>query len=303
MSGTGVGGVPGTGGASAGITIPQNRPMRGSNKPPRFEGTFELYRAELELYLGERQSWDVVTGMETRHASDQALQTQFDDRDRLARATILRGLRGCQNDDATKVCSMATASEMWASLVADKTQRDFSYAVLLRRQLYQHSHHRGESMLEYLKKMASFRQKLQNMGPEHSITDNEMARLLRMGVVITHRELIEQFDLPTRQGNPPTLQQVMNALRSRDERDKMVEQTTGSIDRNTRSVVMNVGDSPKYRSSQGGVKSAKKIKCFHCGKTGHFRRDCWHFKKKHMKVNENNRDKFSTLRRGSVLGS
>ena len=95
----------------------------------------------------------------------------------------------------------------------------------------------------------------------------------------------------------------MNALRSRDERDKMVEQTTGSIDRNTRSLVMSVGDSPKYRSSQGGVKSAKKIKCFHCGKTGHFRRDCWHFKKKHMKVNENNRDKFSTLRRGSVLGS
>ena len=86
--------------------------MRGSNKPLHFTGTFELYRAELELYLGERQSWDVVTGMETRHALDQALQTQFDDRDRLARATILRGLRGCQNDDATKVCSMAAASDM-----------------------------------------------------------------------------------------------------------------------------------------------------------------------------------------------
>ena len=89
---------------------------------------------------------------------------------------------------------MTTAAEMWALLVADKTQRDFSYAVLLRRQLYQHSHHRGESMLEYLKKVASLRQQLQNMGTEYNITDDEMARLLLMGVPITHRELIEQFD-------------------------------------------------------------------------------------------------------------
>lgn len=66
----------------------------------------------------------------------------------LVRATIVRGLRECQNDDATEVCSMETAAEMWASLAADKTQRDFSYAVLLRRHIYQHSHHRGESMLE-----------------------------------------------------------------------------------------------------------------------------------------------------------
>ena len=78
--------------------------MRGSNKPPRFEGTFELYRAEIELHLGECQRWDVVTGMETRHDSDQVLHTPFDDRDRLVRATILIGLRVCQNDDATKVC-------------------------------------------------------------------------------------------------------------------------------------------------------------------------------------------------------
>ena len=66
----------------------------------------------------------------------------------LVRATIFKGLRECQNDDATEVCSMETAAEMWASLAADKTQRDFSYAVLLRRHIYHRSHHRGESMLE-----------------------------------------------------------------------------------------------------------------------------------------------------------
>ena len=169
---------------------------------------------------------------------------------------------------------MATVADMWASMVANKTQRDFSDAVLLRLQLYQHSHDRGESMLEYLKRMASLRQQLQNLGTKLHITDDEMVRLFLMGVARTHRELIEQFDLPTRQGNPPTLQQVMNALRSRDERYKMVEETTGEIDGDTRALVMNVGVSSKYPSIQGDVKSAKKIECFHCGKNGHFRRDC-----------------------------
>ena len=61
--------------------------------------------------------------------------------------------------------------------------------------------------------MESFRRQLQNMGAEHAVSDGKMARLLLMGVVLTHRELIEQFDLPQQQGNPPTLQQVTDALR------------------------------------------------------------------------------------------
>ena len=63
MSVTGVGGVFGAGAESAGIMVPQDRLMRGCNKPPLFEGTFELYRAELELYLVGRYSWGVITGM------------------------------------------------------------------------------------------------------------------------------------------------------------------------------------------------------------------------------------------------
>ena len=114
-TGSGVGVNAGGGTAAANIPAAAHQLLvipRGSIKPPRFLGIFELYRAELELYLGERESWGVVIGAELRHAANQALQTQFDERDRFACATILRGLRGCRNDDATKVCAMATAAEM-----------------------------------------------------------------------------------------------------------------------------------------------------------------------------------------------
>ncbi|EGZ22157.1 hypothetical protein PHYSODRAFT_330008 [Phytophthora sojae] len=155
MSGNNAGNANNAGDGAVGT---QQQQFRGSSKPPLFEGTFELYQAELELYLGDRDAWEVVTGAVVRHGTDQAEQATFDRRDRLARATILRGLRGCKNDDASKVCGMTTAKEMWDTLVGDHTQRDFSYAMLLKRQLYQCSHTPGQSMAEYIRTMTQLRQ-------------------------------------------------------------------------------------------------------------------------------------------------
>ncbi|KAE8987963.1 hypothetical protein PR003_g16448 [Phytophthora rubi] len=126
---------------------------------------------------------------------------------------------------------------MWNTMVAGNTQRDFSYAVLLRRQLYQTSDTEGQSLADYITTMTQLRQKLRNMGQEHTIGDDDMAHLLFMGVALTHPELLDQFDLPTRQGHPPTLPQVTNALRSKDERTRIAEHVNGSRDGN--GVVMN----------------------------------------------------------------
>ncbi|KAE8880383.1 hypothetical protein PF005_g17165 [Phytophthora fragariae] len=286
--------------AGNGVVL-QQAVLRGSSKAPFFEGAFELYRAELELFLDERNAWNIVTGDEGRPTTGEAEQADYDKRDRLARATILRGLRGGRKtEDAAKVCNLSSAHDIWGTLVSDYTQRDFSYAVPLRRQLYQCSHEQGQLMSDYLRTMAHMRQQLRNVGSEHAISDDEMAHLLLMGVVMTHRELVEQFDLPTRQGSPPTLQQVTNALRSRDERDRMVNGTQGG------GVVMNMnaggGGSRGYAGNnggggrghvgngggsggQGGRGGRKSLpKCYHCKKPGHLKRDCYQYKNKQAKV-------------------
>ncbi|POM72418.1 Hypothetical protein PHPALM_10866, partial [Phytophthora palmivora] len=274
--------------------VQQQTVLRSSTKAPYFEGAFELYRAELDLFLDERDAWKIVTGDEQRPAGDNANPEEFDKRDRLARATILRGLRGGRKtEDAAKVCGMTTAHEMWETLVSDYTQRDFSYAVMLRRQLYQCSHQQDQSMADYLRTMTQLRQQLRNVGSEHAIGDDEMAHLLLMGVAVTHRELVEQFDLPTRQGNPPTLQQVTNALRSRDERDKMASgsQNTGVV------MSMNNGGGGRGASSGRGGRSGGgrgggskwAPTCYHCKKKGHLKRDCYHYKNKQAKVKANSK--------------
>ncbi|KAE9006729.1 hypothetical protein PR001_g17139, partial [Phytophthora rubi] len=51
--------------AGNGVVL-QQAVLRGSSKAPFFEGAFELYRAELELFLDERNAWNIVTGDEGR---------------------------------------------------------------------------------------------------------------------------------------------------------------------------------------------------------------------------------------------
>lgn len=54
------------------------RPQFGSTKPPKFDGTFDLYQVQMQLYLNQRNAWRLVTGGEARHATDAALQLDHD---------------------------------------------------------------------------------------------------------------------------------------------------------------------------------------------------------------------------------
>ena len=157
MSGTatGVGGSPSGGGAPVDIAaqIQPSPSNADGNKLHRFDETFELYRAVLDLWMNRLQYWDVAFGTETRSDSNIRVliqQCNFNLTNEIgSRATILRGLHGCQNDDAPTVCSMTTATKMWRRLFPKKPAR-LVYVVRLRRQLYQHSPQSGASMVEYL---------------------------------------------------------------------------------------------------------------------------------------------------------
>ncbi|KAK1945661.1 hypothetical protein P3T76_002709 [Phytophthora citrophthora] len=180
------GGGGGGGGVAAGVAAAASQQaIRGSTKTPRFEGVFELYKVELHLYLEDRESWAVVTGDEVRDAADRDLLAIFDKKNRTAKEAILRGLRECQEDEVNKICAMATAKEMWDTIVADKTERDYLYVALLKAQLYNTKHVKGQTLTEYLATMVRMRQQLSSMGTTHAVDDDGMLRVLTMGVTLT----------------------------------------------------------------------------------------------------------------------
>eukprot|EP00644_Phytophthora_capsici_P006299 jgi/Phyca11/116988/e_gw1.32.238.1 len=248
--GGGSGGAGAGGGAAGGGGGNANQGRRrhlahGSSKPPKFEGTFEVYRVELELYMEEREAWGVVTGADQRHANNADEQAVWDAKNRMARGTILRGLR------------------------------DYSYMMALRSQLYELKHVQGQPMTEYLATMGRTRQLLNIVDPTHAIDDDEFARTLVMGVMKTHRDLVDQ-----------------------DERDRIVEVGAGITGNAAKEkgpdMVMNVtGKAPEQQgrvSTGNGGAWKKKRKCFHCGKLGHLKRECWGFINKAKKVKENQKE-------------
>ncbi|EGZ12842.1 hypothetical protein PHYSODRAFT_316402 [Phytophthora sojae] len=199
----------------------------------------------LKLYLEQRDSWGVVTGEERRHETDPLLQPM---------ETIIRGVKGA---DAQKVCNFDTAKEMWETLTAEKTQRDFSYAVHLKRELYTHSYTPGKKMADYIQEMNSLRQRLQHMGPGFEIHDNEMSQLLLMG----------------------------NALLSRDEMEKMATDSAANSGAPS-CPPPGPGPGPYGPVQTTGAGNRRAIRCYHSRKLGHMRKDCWHYKNKQSKAQQ-----------------
>ncbi|KAF4131478.1 gag-polypeptide of LTR copia-type [Phytophthora infestans] len=189
--------------------IPRARPL-GSSKPPKFDDSFEVYQMRRKLYLEQRDSWQVVTGEAIRPESDPVLHRHFDDRNRLVMETIIRGVKG---PDAQKVCIFGTAKEMWDTLIAEKTQRDFSYTVYLKHTLCTHAYTPVQKIAGYIQEMNALHQRLQHMGPSFMV---DVSAIADGRLCSSSCENVTQFDFAYRQGTPPSLQQVKNALLARD---------------------------------------------------------------------------------------
>ncbi|KAG6943431.1 hypothetical protein JG687_00018471 [Phytophthora cactorum] len=198
--------APQAGGQSAG-----ERRLTGSNKPPKYEedGRFDLYKAMMRSYLTQRQCWHVVTGVETRDDNDADLKRQFDERDELARDAILRGVL---TKDAVRMCNYNYTHELWEALEQEKTKRAFSNGLLLRKKIYSYTYTPEMNMETYLDDMEMMRRQLRSLNDP--ITDDEMVKIILQGAAFEYRGVVRIFDKDVRDGNIPSLSEVLKTLRS-----------------------------------------------------------------------------------------
>ncbi|KAE9007217.1 hypothetical protein PF007_g18397 [Phytophthora fragariae] len=180
-------------------------------------GGFDLYRAQFESYLAQRDCCGILAGTDTRDGSNAAAQAIWDERNGFARDSLLRGLLA---KDAKRVCKMLNGHDMWVAFEKDKTKRAFASVIRLRKELYTTIFRVSGDMDKYLEKLEDLHRQLASMNA--IITDGEMANIILQGVETTHRSVVRLFNSPNMMGAgklEPDLDVVLNTLRGEAERD------------------------------------------------------------------------------------
>ncbi|KAF4137384.1 hypothetical protein GN958_ATG13441 [Phytophthora infestans] len=115
------------------------------------------------------------------------------------------------------------------------------------------------------------------------ISDGEMANIILQGVEATHRNVVRLFNSPNMVGAAnlePDLDEVLNSLRGKAERDKSVANQLKSSDEDGEKPVKAMQTRQYGQEHQkkrpphvgGGVKERKESRtCFYCKKKEHLR--------------------------------
>ncbi|KAG6615071.1 putative Gag-pol Polyprotein [Phytophthora cinnamomi] len=140
----------------------------------------------------------------------------------------------------------------------------------------------------WLKEIHDTRRALANLG--RVIDDNLTVDVILMGVVYMHRAVVRQFSRIMAPGTRPTLQQVLNTLKSETETDELVRDEDGDTGKimhvakkqktDNDSGQQNSGGKPSTGHAggkphdKGGGSKRKKGVCICCGKEGHYQNVC-----------------------------
>ncbi|OWY94647.1 hypothetical protein PHMEG_00035568 [Phytophthora megakarya] len=187
-------------------------------------------------------------------------------------------LRGAKVVDAERMCDLPTGKEMWEDLEAHHTTREFSNYVWVMKKFFHATYTREQTMDSWLQEIHDTRRALANLG---RFIDNDLTvDVILMGVVHTHRAVVRQFSRIMTHGSRPTLQQVLNTLKSETEIDEIVrdEEDEGCK-------IMHETEEAK---TTGRMEVVSEKVCYYCGKEGHFRNVCHQlqFDIKHGTVDE-----------------
>ncbi|RAW23273.1 hypothetical protein PC110_g20295 [Phytophthora cactorum] len=306
------------------VPLPPSRLVTDVNKnPPKMEGSLNLYRTQVMAYLHRFNAWGLVDGSIQRPGVEGAPQRDYDTLDFFVKNTLLRGAKV---EDAERICDLPIGKEMWEDLEAHHTKREFSKYVWVLKKFFHAAYTREQTMDSWLQEIHVTRRALANLG--RVIDDDLTVDVILMDVVHTHGDVVRQFSRIMTPGSRPTLQQVLNTLKSETEMDDIVrdgEEGNSKImhvakkqkigdnsDKHVGWVKPGGGKSGGAKSNEGGGKTnskgdtakRKKGKCFYCDKEDHHTFECrkLKFDLKHGNVSDTEKTMPSNNAGGSSSG-
>ncbi|KAE8913790.1 hypothetical protein PF005_g24125 [Phytophthora fragariae] len=291
-------------------------PPFGSQKPPKYdgEGGLDLYKAMLQSYLAQRGCWGIMDGTDELEANPSAVDTtRHNEKNALARDALLRDVL---IKDAAKICKMTEAREIWVAFELEKTKRNYSNSLFVRKKFYAYDYTHGMDMDQYID-VEAMRRQLRNLN--EIISDAEMVKVILQGMAYEYRGIARMFDKDVRDGNTPLLANVLNTLRSEAELDKQrstsrkksaqpaeaakiiqMQQQQQQGGNGTRKWKQKGGGKKKFKGENGEYIETRT--CHFCNKPGHLKRNCHEFLEK-QRLKKQNEGKFAGKDGGKEKGA
>lgn len=230
----------------------------------KFDGkNFHTWQVKMRLLLTEKNLWDLVDGSKIKQ-EDSGDSSSLDLRDKRAAAYIGLGLADSQihHLDLSK-----TAREIWQSLEAIFGARSKNGKILLKQQFFALKLERGMSLNDHVNHMKSIMNQLAGIGS--NVPEDDAMAVLLNSMPAEYSNVI--FTL----GNLPNQSlEMMIASLLEEERRMQHSVVTISSDEIALFTKWKANQNSKSKSDEGSSKSKKNIKCFYCGKMGHYKNQC-----------------------------
>ncbi|KAF2291279.1 hypothetical protein GH714_022225 [Hevea brasiliensis] len=180
----------------------------------------------------------------------------------------------------SSVAEKKTAKEIWDTLTGLYEAKSLHNKIFLKRRLYTFRMSESTSVTDHINNLNTLFSQLTAL--EYHIAENERTELLLQSLPDSYDQLIINLT-----NNILTDYLVFNDVaaavleeesRRKNKEDKLFtsQQTEALLMMRGRSMAR--GSSGSQNHSRSKSRSKKNFKCYHCGKRGHVKKDCWHYK-------------------------
>jgi len=247
----------------------------------KFNGNnFSLWKLKIKAILRKDNCLPAIEGRPTEIADDKWKEMD---------GNAIANLHLAMADSVlSSVSKKTTAKEIWDALTKLYEAKSLHNRIFLKRKLYTLRMSESTSATDHINNLNTLLSQLTTM--DCQIVENERAEILLQSLPDSYDQLIINIT-NNNIADHLRFDDVAAAVLEEESRRKNKDDQTEST-RQAGAVLMTRGRSMERDSSgshsQGKSKSRgrKNFKCYQCGKKGHVKKDCWHYKKSKEQATE-----------------
>lgn len=240
----------------------------------KFNGrNFSLWKMRIQAILRKDNCLEAITGRPTT-VTDDAKWKQMDG-DAIANIHLTLA-----DEVLSSIEEKTSAKEIWDHLVKLYQAKSLHSKIFLKRKLYSLRMEESSSVTEHINKLNTLFSQLKAL--DHKIEPNERAELLLQSLPDSYDQLIISLT-----NNKLTEELIFDdiaaaVLEDESRRNNKEDKTASSHQAEALAVMSGRSGErgPSGSHKRGGSNAKSKKKCYHCGKKGHLKKDCWELKKK-----------------------